>query len=288
MVPAMVLSIVFLAQAPASSRPAAGRCPPSADSTDAAGMLCAGEEELADADVMPKDTGGREAGWQRAADTLRRAATVARDSAIKKRALEQLERVYDAKHLGQPVQADPVLRELIALTPNELAPLFRLAKLQESQDLIDAAESTLISARQQHADEIEPYRQLAQFYARRATAMGNEATRQERANQPQRQSGALDANGIYSVGGPMAPPARERTVAPETPADAKAAGIDGVVICEIVVDESGRVKDARILRSIPMLDQAALATVRQWRYAPTIVDGRAVPVRLTVTVTFGR
>ena len=76
------------------------------------------------------------------------------------------------------------------------------------------------------------------------------------------------------------------TVAPEAPANAKAAGVSGDVVCELVVDESGRVRDVKILRSIPMLDDAAIAAVRQLRYAPTIVDGRAVPVRLTVTVPF--
>ena len=39
------------------------------------------------------------------------------------------------------------------------------------------------------------------------------------------------------------------------------------------------------MRVIPMLDEAAMAAVRQWRFQPTIVDGRAVPARLTVTVS---
>jgi protein TonB len=40
------------------------------------------------------------------------------------------------------------------------------------------------------------------------------------------------------------------------------------------------------LRSVPLLDQAALDAVRQWAYAPTTLNGVAVPVIMSVTVTF--
>jgi protein TonB len=46
------------------------------------------------------------------------------------------------------------------------------------------------------------------------------------------------------------------------------------------------VVDARVLRSIPLLDAAALEAVRQWRYTPTTVGGKSVPVVMTVTVAF--
>jgi protein TonB len=52
------------------------------------------------------------------------------------------------------------------------------------------------------------------------------------------------------------------------------------------VDETGTVKWARVLRSIPMLDQAALDAVKQWRYTPTLLNGTPVPVLMTVTVNF--
>jgi len=76
------------------------------------------------------------------------------------------------------------------------------------------------------------------------------------------------------------------------PADAPeairaAAGVDALV-CEIVIDETGRVRDAKIMKSVPMLDDVAITAVRQWRYAPTIVDGRPGPVRMTVTVPFSK
>jgi TonB family protein len=58
------------------------------------------------------------------------------------------------------------------------------------------------------------------------------------------------------------------------------------VILEVTIDADGVVKHVRVLRSIPMLDAAALEAVRQWRYEPTTIDGKAVPVVMTVSVTF--
>ncbi len=62
--------------------------------------------------------------------------------------------------------------------------------------------------------------------------------------------------------------------------------MQGVVILEATINESGAVSDVRVLRSIPLLDQAAIDAVRQWQYEPTLVDGAAVPVLVTVTVNF--
>jgi len=73
---------------------------------------------------------------------------------------------------------------------------------------------------------------------------------------------------------------------PHYPPDAMAAGIAGTVGAELVIDPSGHVTDARIVRSIPLLDEAALAAVREWRFEPTMVNGEPVPVRMTVTVNF--
>jgi protein TonB len=62
----------------------------------------------------------------------------------------------------------------------------------------------------------------------------------------------------------------------------------GVVIAEVEIAADGSVANARVLRSIPLLDRAALDAIRQWRFEPTVVMGRAVPVILTVTVPFER
>lgn len=81
-------------------------------------------------------------------------------------------------------------------------------------------------------------------------------------------------------------PTKTKDVRPVYPPIAQSARIQGVVIVEATIGPEGRVVEARILRSLPLLDAAALAAVRQWEYAPTEVDGIAVPVITTVTVMF--
>jgi TonB family protein len=84
----------------------------------------------------------------------------------------------------------------------------------------------------------------------------------------------------------MTPPTKTVDVAPTYPAIAQSARIEGVVILEAVIDAQGRVQSATVLRSIPLLDQAALDAVRQWRFTAARLNGEAVPVVMTVTVNF--
>src|SRR5688572_21449795 len=86
------------------------------------------------------------------------------------------------------------------------------------------------------------------------------------------------------VGGNIKTPTKIRDVRPVYPPDAFAAGIAGMVILEVVIDTSGNVEAAKVLRSIPMLDQAATDAVKQWQFTPTHLNGAAVPVIMTVTV----
>ena len=88
------------------------------------------------------------------------------------------------------------------------------------------------------------------------------------------------------VGGPIKAPTKIVDVKPVYPKDAKDAGVQGVVILEIAVGPDGKVKDAKILRSVSLLDQAALDAVRQWEFTPVVVDGSPQTVIMTVTVNF--
>ena len=87
-------------------------------------------------------------------------------------------------------------------------------------------------------------------------------------------------------GGAVRQPIKTYNVDPVYPAMAQAARIQGIVIIEATLSEDGRVVNARILRSVPLLDQAALDAVRQWQYTPTTLNGVKVPVIMTVTVNF--
>jgi protein TonB len=88
------------------------------------------------------------------------------------------------------------------------------------------------------------------------------------------------------VGGNVRPPQKTKHVDPIYPEIAKSAHVQGVVILEALIDEQGRVADARILRSIPLLDQAAMDAVREWEFTPTLLNGVPVPIVMTVTVQF--
>jgi TonB family protein len=88
------------------------------------------------------------------------------------------------------------------------------------------------------------------------------------------------------VGGNVRTPTKVKDAKPVYPPIAQSARVQGVVILEAVIDESGSVANARVLRSIPLLDEAALGTVSRWQFAPTDLNGRPVSVIMTVTVNF--
>jgi TonB family protein len=98
--------------------------------------------------------------------------------------------------------------------------------------------------------------------------------------------GVRPGGGPIRVGGSVMAPTRIRTVQPAYPAEAKAAGVQGVVIVEAIINEQGRVDNVRVLRSVPPLDQAAIDAVRQWEYTPTLLNGLPVAVVMTTTVQF--
>lgn len=88
------------------------------------------------------------------------------------------------------------------------------------------------------------------------------------------------------VGGNIQAPTKVTNVDPRYPPVAQAARVQGVVILEAVIGPDGRVTDVKVLRSVPLLDEAAIEAVRQWTYTPTLLNGVAVPVIMTVTVNF--
>src|SRR5215813_8541452 len=85
------------------------------------------------------------------------------------------------------------------------------------------------------------------------------------------------------VGGAIRTPTKVKHVNPVYPAIAQSARVQGVVIIEATIGPNGAVQDAKILRSIPLLDAAALDAVRQWQFTPTLLNGVPVPVIMTVT-----
>jgi protein TonB len=88
------------------------------------------------------------------------------------------------------------------------------------------------------------------------------------------------------VGGNIKAPIRTKYVPPTYPDIARGVRVQGVVIIEAIIGGDGKVEQARVLRSRPLLDEAALSAVREWEYTPTLLNGRPTPVIMTVTVVF--
>jgi protein TonB len=84
------------------------------------------------------------------------------------------------------------------------------------------------------------------------------------------------------------PPVVVRRVSPRYPRQARAAGTSGLVLLEAVLDREGRVEERiKVVRSIPMLDEAAIEALRQWRFRPARDQHRqAVRVVLEVPMRF--
>ena len=88
------------------------------------------------------------------------------------------------------------------------------------------------------------------------------------------------------VGGQIKEPTKTKNVPPVYPDIAKQARVQGIVILECTISPQGKVTDVKVLRGIPLLDQAGIDAVKQWQYTPTLLNGVPVPVIMTVTVNF--
>jgi protein TonB len=82
------------------------------------------------------------------------------------------------------------------------------------------------------------------------------------------------------------PPRLIRQTKPQYPQEAFVKKIEGVVLVEMLIDASGRVAGARVLKSVPLLDGAALQTVRQWVFTPAMKRGRPVATIAHAPVAF--
>jgi protein TonB len=77
-----------------------------------------------------------------------------------------------------------------------------------------------------------------------------------------------------------------KKVMPEYPALARQAQIQGPVQLEAVIGKDGTIQNLRVISGHPMLTQAAINAVKQWRYKPYILNGEPVEVDTTITVNF--
>ncbi len=98
--------------------------------------------------------------------------------------------------------------------------------------------------------------------------------------------GALTLTEAIKATGEIRPPRLIKKVDPVYPEEARQAGVEGTVILEVATDVNGRVAAVKVLRSVPLLDQAAVEAVKQWVYEPVVIEGKPRPIVFTVTVSF--
>jgi TonB family protein len=79
-----------------------------------------------------------------------------------------------------------------------------------------------------------------------------------------------------------------RQVTPVYPAWAQTQRIEGAVVLEVVIGEDGTVSQVTVLSGPPLLANAAQRAIQQWRYAPSELNGKPVPVRKQITIQFKR
>ena len=159
----------------------------------------------------------------------------------------------------QQPQSESQLRAAIAAEPRDPGSYLDLARLYVEQGRFDEAVTMITNA-------------LALTRAQAQTARPAQAS--------------IDASGAIRVGGDIAPPAKTKHVAPVYPQEAQDARIEGLVIIEALIGPDGLVQDTTLLRSVHMLDQAAVDAVSQWEFTPTLLNGQPTSVLMNVTVNF--
>jgi protein TonB len=88
------------------------------------------------------------------------------------------------------------------------------------------------------------------------------------------------------VPAPMAEANLVYDVAPKYPPEAGRARIEGTVVLLAVIGKDGTVEDVSVVKGLPMLAQAAIEAVKQWRYRPYLVNGEPVEIDSQITINF--
>lgn len=87
-------------------------------------------------------------------------------------------------------------------------------------------------------------------------------------------------------GGPIPKPRKVRDALPVYPPIAASARVQGVVMLDLVIEPTDRVSSATVVRSMPLLDRAAIDACLQWEFEPAQIGGQPATVRDTVVVRF--
>ena len=220
------------------------------------------------------------------------------------------------RNLGDLEASVPHWRRAVSLDPSDAASWFEGAAALVRLERHDEARAWLAGALERHPEHVQlreladalnerPHQRQVQELGRRgarsslqpSARVRSEGREVEVVGWRQNQRRGLPSRAAESaagaavpepvrVGGNISPPTKTRDVSPVYPEVARAARVEGVVILEATIGLTGTVTDVNVLRSVRLLDEAAVAAVRQWQYTPTLLNGVPVPVIMTVTVNF--
>jgi TonB family protein len=158
----------------------------------------------------------------------------------------------------------------------------------EGQPRSADSEATLLQRIAERPEESAPHLALAELYYREER-FAESASVMARAAALFAAEQVVPSNTMAAAAsGDLKPPRKLRDVTPIYPADARVAGVTGMVILEATIAEDGTVQDAVVRRSVPMLDEAALGAVRQWLFTPTLLNGVPVPVTMSAQFRFAQ
>jgi TonB family protein len=105
-------------------------------------------------------------------------------------------------------------------------------------------------------------------------------------NEPRSRSTRLSRGSAPAIGRPIVPPRLLKSIRPVAPANAIRSYVTGNVELNALVDAEGRVKSASVISGPEALRDAAISTVKQYKYAPATQSGRPVAAHIDVTVQF--
>jgi protein TonB len=97
---------------------------------------------------------------------------------------------------------------------------------------------------------------------------------------------ATGASESPATGGDITPPRAVKQTRPKYPQNAFDQKIEGEVVIEVMIDTKGRVTNARVIKSVPGLDTAAVDSVKKWRFTPALKNGKPIAFTAHLPVSF--
>jgi len=101
-----------------------------------------------------------------------------------------------------------------------------------------------------------------------------------------RRASSLETVDKLGISPEIAEESLQQRVEPDYPEEALRQRIQGAVVLDVGADRDGSVQEIKLLSGQPLLADAAIAAVKQWRFKPLVVKGQPVEMRTTITLNF--